>query len=83
MVVEPGAIKTDWGIVASENLKKVSAKGTYAKSASMSADSMKEMYSGNRLTEPKVIVDANAFRRAFRNWTGMTSSEYRNKYNVD
>lgn len=26
--------------------------------------------------------DANAFRRAFRNWTGMTPSEYRDKYNV-
>ncbi|GAA0180179.1 oxidoreductase [Clostridium sediminicola] len=57
VVVEPGGIKTEWGIIASENLKKVSAKGAYAKSASKSADSMKEMYSGNRLTEPKVIAD--------------------------
>ncbi|GAA0180178.1 AraC family transcriptional regulator [Clostridium sediminicola] len=27
--------------------------------------------------------DSNAFRRAFRNWTGMTPSEYRNKYNAN
>lgn len=56
VVVEPGGIKTDWGIIAAENLKKSSAKGAYAKSALKSAESQKQIYSGNRLTDPKVIA---------------------------
>ena len=33
IVVEPGGIKTDWGIIAAENLKKTSASGAYAEMA--------------------------------------------------
>lgn len=58
VVVEPGGIKTDWGIIAAEHLKKTSAKGPYAESASTSADSMRKMYSGNRLSDVKIISKA-------------------------
>lgn len=58
VVVEPGGIKTDWGIIASENLKKTSAKGAYKAAANKSADNLKKMYSGNSLSSPKVISKA-------------------------
>ncbi|WP_105615458.1 oxidoreductase [Vallitalea okinawensis] len=58
VLVEPGGIKTDWGIIAADNLKKASKGGAYQKSASKSADSMKKMYSGNSLSDPKIIANA-------------------------
>lgn len=58
IVIEPGGIKTDWGIIAAENLKKTSARGAYEKAASKSAEGMKKLYSGDRLTKPEVIAKA-------------------------
>lgn len=57
VLVEPGGIKTEWGIIAAENLKKSSSKGAYAKSALKSAESSIQMYNGDRLTDPKVIAN--------------------------
>ncbi|WP_068496140.1 oxidoreductase [Paenibacillus kribbensis] len=56
IVVEPGGIKTDWGIIAAENLKKVSAKGPYAQAASTVADGMIKNYTGNQLSKPELIA---------------------------
>lgn len=56
VLIEPGGTKTDWGIIAAENLKKSSSKGAYAKSALKVAESNKKIYSGNSLTDPKVIA---------------------------
>lgn len=55
VVVEPGGIKTPWGIIASENLKKTSGKGAYANQANKSAEGTAKMYSSNSLTKPEVI----------------------------
>ncbi len=55
VVVEPGGIKTPWGQIAADNLKKTSGKGAYAEQAIKYADSMAEMYSSNQLTDPEVI----------------------------
>jgi len=55
VVVEPGGIKTPWGIIASENLKKTSGSGAYAEIANKSADATAKMYSSNQLTKPDVI----------------------------
>lgn len=55
VIVEPGGIKTPWGIIASENLKKTSGNGAYAEIANKSADSIAKMYSSNQLTKPEVI----------------------------
>ncbi|MCM3748857.1 oxidoreductase [Paenibacillus pasadenensis] len=55
IVVEPGGIKTDWGIIAAENLRKVSAKGPYAQAAGKAADSMVKQYTGNQLSKPALI----------------------------
>lgn len=55
IVVEPGGIKTPWGQIASDNLKKTSGGGVYSERAEKSANSTAEMYTSNRLTKPEVI----------------------------
>lgn len=55
VVVEPGGIKTEWGTIAAENLKNLSSEGVYGESALNSAESMIQLYGGDKLTEPKVI----------------------------
>lgn len=56
VLVEPGGIKTDWGIIAADNLKKTSSKGAYAKMANHTADGLRKMYQSNYLTKPNVIA---------------------------
>ena len=56
VVVEPGGIKTDWGIIAAENLKRTSANGAYADMANKAADGMIKNYSGNMLSKPELIA---------------------------
>lgn len=62
VIVEPGGIKTPWGIIASENLKKTSGKGAYAEMANKSAEGTAKLYASNQLTKPedigKVILKA-------------------------
>lgn len=55
VVVQPGGIKTDWGIIAADNLKKTSGNGAYAAFANKVADGMKDTYSGNQLTDVDVL----------------------------
>ncbi len=62
IVVEPGGIKTDWGIIAAENLKKTSANGVYAEMAGKAADGMMKNYSSNMLSKPELI--ARTIRKA-------------------
>ena len=62
IVVEPGGIQTDWGIIAADSLKKTSANGAYAEMANKAADGMIKNYSGSRLSKPELI--AKTIRRA-------------------
>ena len=55
VIIEPGGIKTDWGIIAAENLRKTSAAGAYSEHAKEKADNMTRLYSGTRLSEAGVI----------------------------
>ena len=55
VVVEPGGIKTPWGTIAAENLKKTSGQGPYADMANKAAATTQEAYSGNRLTSVDVL----------------------------
>jgi NAD(P)-dependent dehydrogenase (short-subunit alcohol dehydrogenase family) len=55
VVVEPGGIKTPWGHIAAENLKKTSGTGAYAEQAKKAAEGTVKMYSSNQLTKPEVI----------------------------
>lgn len=67
VVIQPGGIKTPWGIIAAENLKKTSGNGAYAEKAIQSAEGTAKMYSSNQLTKPeaigKVILKAVKARR--------------------
>lgn len=72
VVVEPGGIKTPWGIIAAENLKKTSGNGAYAEQANKTAESTIKMYSSNQLTKPeaigKVILKAVTARKPKRRY---------------
>lgn len=56
VIIEPGGIKTDWGIIAAENLRKTSGSGAYGEAANKIADNMVTMYSGNRLSDSALIA---------------------------
>ena len=56
VVVEPGGIKTDWGIIAANNLKETAKGGAYEPYANKAADGMIKNYSGNQLTKPELIA---------------------------
>lgn len=56
IVVEPGGIKTDWGIIAADNLQKTSSHGAYAEMAAKAAEGMRKNYSGNLLSKPEVVA---------------------------
>lgn len=56
VIIEPGGIKTNWGLIAADHLKQ-SAKGTvYEPAATVTADRMRRLYSSNHLTKPVVIA---------------------------
>jgi len=55
IIIEPGGIATDWGIISAENLQKTSAGGAYAQQAEVAAATMKKMYSGKQLSPPSVV----------------------------
>ncbi|MHA3066914.1 oxidoreductase [Lacticaseibacillus saniviri] len=55
VLVEPGAIKTDWGMIAADHLSESSAQGPYAKAAQRTAKNLRRMYSGHFITAPSKI----------------------------
>ncbi|PZR07139.1 MAG: short-chain dehydrogenase/reductase [Flavobacterium psychrophilum] len=55
VVVEPGGIKTPWGEIAAENLKKTSSTGAYASFANKVAANTMKLYTGNQLTDVDVL----------------------------
>jgi NAD(P)-dependent dehydrogenase (short-subunit alcohol dehydrogenase family) len=57
IVIEPGGIATPWGQIAANNLKKTSGSGAYAEAAIKAADGTAEMYSGDRLSPPRLIAE--------------------------
>ena len=58
VVIEPGGIKTEWGTLAAEHLRKISGNGAYAQAASRAADSMLRTYQGDRLSPPSLVAEA-------------------------
>lgn len=58
VMIEPGGIKTNWGIIAADNLAE-SSKGTpYEKEAIREAQSLRKAYSIRFLSEPIVVSKA-------------------------
>jgi short-subunit dehydrogenase len=58
VIIEPGAIASEWSSIAGENLKKTSGKGAYAQAANKTADGMAKTYAGNQPSQPSVIGEA-------------------------
>ncbi len=56
VIIEPGGIKTNWGLIAAEHLSE-SSKGTdYEAEADQAAERMKQSYTSNRLSNPQLIA---------------------------
>ncbi len=55
-IVEPGAIKTDWVNIATDNLRKTSGNGAYSELSNRVADGFDKIYAGN-ITDPEVLGD--------------------------
>ncbi len=59
ILIEPGAIDTNWAETASENLMKTSGEGIYQKLAQRKAAKYKEMYGeGGLAAKPEVVASA-------------------------
>ena len=58
VVIEPGGIKTDWGIIAARQLKDASGGGAYGAAAMHAAGAMAVMYKGDQLSPPSVVAEA-------------------------
>jgi NAD(P)-dependent dehydrogenase (short-subunit alcohol dehydrogenase family) len=58
VVIESGGIKTDWGIIAAKNLKSTTEGTAYEASGNKASESMKDNYTGSRLSDPKIISKA-------------------------
>lgn len=55
ILIEPGAIKTNWGSIAADNLAEVSAKGAYAKQANHVVNYLRRLYSSDKISKPEII----------------------------
>ena len=57
-IIEPGVIKTDWGIIAANKLINSAQGGVYEKAALKTAEGIKKHYSSNIISNPAVITRA-------------------------
>ncbi|WP_339725800.1 oxidoreductase [Maribacter stanieri] len=55
VIVEPGGIKTPWGLIAAESLRETSGKGAYATFANSVADTMKKDFTNDCFTDVNVL----------------------------
>ena len=58
VMIEPGAIKTDWGPIAARHLKESSAGTTYEESGTQWANNIDWFYKTNMLSKPLVVAKA-------------------------
>ncbi len=58
VIIEPGAIKTNWGIIAADHLIE-SSKGTaYEQTGTMMANNLRNMYLSDTISDPAVVRKA-------------------------
>lgn len=58
VLIEPGMIQTNWGVIASDNIKKYSGETAYQKNADRVAKFYEKRYGSNgKLTEPKKLAE--------------------------
>ncbi|MGL4941120.1 MAG: oxidoreductase [Bifidobacterium asteroides] len=58
VLVEPGAIATNWGTIAADHLQTVTRRSAYQKSGFRAANGLRKLYSSRHLTQPSVIAKA-------------------------
>lgn len=58
VLIEPGAIKTDWGIIAADHLRESSVGTVYEEAGTNEAETMRKAYSASWLSSPTVISKA-------------------------
>ncbi|MFD6455541.1 oxidoreductase [Nocardia sp. NPDC055165] len=58
VVIEPGGIRTEWGGIAADHLRKVSGDGAYSTQADAVAASLSSEANARRNSPPEVIADA-------------------------
>lgn len=58
VIIEPGAIKTNWGIIAADHLAESSKGSPYEETGAMMAQNMRNMYSSSLLSDPSVVRKA-------------------------
>ena len=58
VMIEPGAIKTDWGPIAARHLKESSAGTVYEEVGTQWANNMEWFYKTNMLSSPSVVTKA-------------------------
>lgn len=58
VMIEPGAIKTDWGVIAARHLKESSAGTAYEAAGTQWANNMDWFYKTNMLSKPSAITKA-------------------------
>ena len=56
--IEPGGIRTDWGLIAAKHLEESSVGTPYEKLALSEADMLNKAYSGRFISNPKVVAHA-------------------------
>lgn len=66
ILIEPGGIKTDWGIIASNNLEKISGEGAYKKEANAVAKSLRKMYTEGKGTSNPSIVSSTIVKAVLK-----------------
>lgn len=57
-IIEPGGVKTPWGFIAADHLANSAKGGAYEKAALKASEGMKKQYSGNMMSDPKIISNA-------------------------
>lgn len=58
VIIEPGAIKTNWGIIAADHLAETSEGTAYAETGKMMAENLRNMYQSSSLSSPSVVCKA-------------------------
>ena len=56
VLVEPGLIKTDWGLIAANHLAAGSQNTAYADATEKSAKQLRDMYQSSRPSDPSIIA---------------------------
>lgn len=56
VLIEPGGIRTNWGLIAADKLEETGSHGAYAQQTKETSAVMRKRYSNKGLTEPDVVA---------------------------